>query len=280
MLYSYKEKDAAACLQSKPVIFIGDSVTRNLFFQIANILDPALPTSSPTDGQKHSDHILRTEFGSDVSFFWDPFLNDSRTYEIVESRYHGSKRPALLVLGTGLWYLRYANTSGGLPFWEANMEYIINSLAQGPSKPADEVVVLPVEQVVPSKLSHERAISIRSSDIDAMNSDLFHRLNPPSHVLSPPAVPISLPLVFNQMLHSSQTDDGLHFSDPLVKLQATILLNLRCNNVLSKTFPLNKTCCSVYPSPSVLQLLILGIAVLWGPGLYFLSYQQGKLAFT
>lgn len=160
------------------------------------------------------------------------------------------------------------------------MEYIITSLAQGPSKPADEVVILPVEQVIPSKLSHERAISIRSSDIDAMNSDLFHRLNPPSRVLSrKPAVPVSLPLAFNQMLHSSQTDDGLHFSDPLVKLQATILLNLRCNNVLSKTFPLNKTCCSVYPSPSVLQLLILGIAILWGPGLYFLSYQQGKLAF-
>ncbi|KAF9462141.1 O-acetyltransferase [Collybia nuda] len=285
MLYPYKANDGAACLRSKSVIFIGDSVTRNLFFQFANILDISLPTS-PTNGKKHSDHFLKTKHGNDVSFFWDPFLNTSRTYEIVESRWSGVKqnddmqRPALLVLGTGLWYLRYANNSGGLPSWEANMEHIINALAQGSSRPADEIVILPVEQVVPSKLSYERATSMRSSDIDAMNSDLYHRLTPSSKSLSvlsrAPAIPVSLPLVFNQMLDSSLTDDGLHFFEPLVKLQATILLNLRCNGVLSKTFPLNKTCCNVYSWPSMLQFLILGSVVLWGPGLYFLWYQKAR----
>jgi hypothetical protein len=78
------------------------------------------------------------------------------------------------------------------------------------------------------------------------------------------------------MLDPSQTADGLHFSDNIVKAQANILLNLRCNDVLPKTFPLDKTCCRRYPRPSVLQIIILGAAILWGPYTVFLSYRSGK----
>lgn len=284
MLYSYKSEQTSICLNSQPVIFIGDSVTRTLFFQFARIIDPSLPNEPPNDTQKHSDYLLRSKGGSDISFFWDPFLNTSRTLDVIQPARNDTsavKRPALLVLGSGLWYLRYATTSGGLAAWEANMEHILDILARGLEKPADEVIVLPIEQVVTSKLSPERAMSMHSSDIDAMNSDLFHRINPPTQDAFPllsnakPSLPVSLPLVFNQMLDPSQTKDGLHFSDSLVKIQATILLNLKCNDVLPKRFPLDKTCCSKYPWPSILQFIVLGLAVIWGPAWYFLWYQKG-----
>lgn len=286
MLHPYTDKEASTCLDSRPLVFIGDSITRKLFFQTAHILDSTLPTSPPDDQHKHSDHILRTKAGSQVSFFWDPFLNSSRTRntvlvsreETVSKSSFEMQRPALLVLGSGLWYLRYANTSGGLPSWEANMEFVLNSLARGDTRPADEVVVLPVEQIVTPKLSYERANSMRSSDIDAMNSDLLHRIHPSGGVFSghPPSIPVSLPLVFNQMLDPSSTEDGLHFSDALIRIQANILLNLRCNDVLPKRFPLNKTCCRSYPWPSALHLIVLGLAVLWGPYIYFISSRRGK----
>jgi N-acetylneuraminate 9-O-acetyltransferase len=286
ILHSYKPEEGSLCFMSKQVVFIGDSVTRLLFFQLAHMLDPTIPTAPP-EGQQHSDHIFRTKYGTPISFFWDPFLNTSRTYDIVGLTKNGTsldseddvQRTGLLVLGSGLWYLRY----DGLSSWEANMEHILNSLARNRAKPADEVVILPVEQVVASKLTHERAMSIRPSDIDAMNSDLFHRINPPlKDILSifsrpTPPVPVALPRVFNEMLDASQTEDGLHFSHALVKLQATILLNKRCNNVLPKHFPFDKTCCSRYPWPSPLQLVILIAAVLWGPIAYLGSYQRGKL---
>lgn len=269
------------------MVFIGDSVTRLLFFQLAHILDPTIPTTPP-EGQQHSDHLFRTKYGTAISFFWDPFLNTSRTYDIVDStKIHASavnddmERTGLLVLGSGLWYLRYSELSA----WEANMEHVLNSLARNREKPADEVVILPVEQVFPFKLTHERAVSIRPSDIDAMNSDLFHRINPPRTDIfsafsrSTTVIPVVLPQVFNEMLDPSQTEDGLHFSDALVKLQATILLNQRCNDALPKKFPFDKTCCSRYPWPAPLQFTILTAAIMWGPISYLGSHQGGKLHF-
>ncbi|KAG6841912.1 hypothetical protein C0991_005092 [Blastosporella zonata] len=175
MLYNYNADQANTCLDSKPIIFIGDSVTRTLFFQLAHLLDPSLPEAPANDGEKHSDHPLTVKNGSEVSFFWDPFLNNTHTLDIVRSARDATRRPALLVLGSGLWYLRYANSSGGLSAWEANMERILTEVAKSPVKSADDVVILPVEQVVSSKLNQDRAMSMRLSDIDAMNSDLSHR---------------------------------------------------------------------------------------------------------
>ena len=283
MLFSYKQHQASACLRSKPIIFIGDSVARKLFFRFTHVVDPTLPTSPPNDTQKHSDYMLHAATGSNISFFWDPFLNTSRTFDVLQRTKNGTmadERPTLLVLGSGLWYLRYANTSGGLPSWEANMERIMKILTDNLDKPADQVVILPVEQVIPAKLSHDRALSIRPSDIDAMNSDLRHRIHRPWHnalSVHMPSPSVAFPIVFNQMLDASRTEDGLHFSDSLIELQANILLNLRCNDFLPKKFPLDKTCCYTYPWPSFLHSVILGFAVVWGPIVYLLSAQTGKL---
>ena len=287
MLHSYQQNDASACLASRQVVFVGDSVTRLLYFQFGQILDKTLPKGPPDNEEKHSDHSLRSKAGTRLDFHWDPYLNNSSTRDLINAHHattntsdgKESSRPALLVLGSGLWYLRYPE-SGGLTTWEANIEATLNAISRTQSKPADEIVFLPVEEVVPAKLSPDRATSMRSSDIDAMNSDLYHRIHPPNsgpssfitqHTTS---LPVSLPVVFNKMLDASQTEDGLHFSATLVRAQANILLNLRCNDVLPKTFPFDKTCCRRYPWPSALQMIILGVVVLWGPYLWFVSYRE------
>ncbi|KAI0361330.1 O-acetyltransferase [Trametes cingulata] len=276
MMHQYKPVDAATCMASKRVVFVGDSVTRQLFFQFAHVIDQSLPTYPPEDEQKHADHTYTSASNIQLQFFWDPYLNSTHTHTLLHpaSRRPSSDTPALLVLGSGLWYLRYAD-SGGLSAWEAKMEATLGAISQVPSPLADVVVVLPVEDVVPSKLSAERAASMHASDIDAMNSDLLHRIRPPAlrdpfaflpgPSRRPVGLPIALPLVFNQMLHPSQTEDGLHFSDLVISTQAQILLNLRCNDILPKTFPLAKTCCNRYPWPSVLHLLVLAGAFLWAP---------------
>lgn len=291
MLHSYLPKDAEACLQSRDVVFLGDSVTRKLFFQFANLVDNKLATAPPDDDQKHSDHHLHASSGSRLTFYWDPFLNSSSLDEVLSGRdldeyplgSPSFNRPSLLVLGSGLWYLRYANTSGGLPAWESNTEALLDRIYQSRLKPADEIVVLPIEDLVAYKLSDERASTMLPSDRDAMNSELFHRIHSsPSPLFSfltpsPPENSVSLPLVFNDMLDPSQTDDGLHFSDPLVRTQANLLLNLRCNDQLPKVFPLDKTCCRHYPWPSLLHAIILTVVILWGPCTWFLARRKGML---
>lgn len=279
MLHVYQSKDTAACLTSRRVVFIGDSVTRKLYFQFVHIVDSKLPSAPPDDKSKHSDYSFTSESGATLDFFWDPYLNTSRTLSLI----HGyipspdtHDRLAMLVLGSGLWYLRYSDMTGGLQAWEANMERLLESISVPQIKLADEVVFLPVEDIVPSKLSPQRAETMHSSDVDAMNSDLYHRINPPSSDLhsifssSPPPLPISLPLVFNKMLDADTTEDGLHFSDDIVKAQANILLNLRCNKLWPKS-SFDKTCCRAYPPPSFLQLAVLAAVVVYGPVMWYLT---------
>ncbi|KAF8140329.1 10 TM acyl transferase domain found in Cas1p-domain-containing protein [Boletus edulis] len=277
MLYSYQSKDASRCLSSRRVVFVGDSVTRALFFQFAHIVDPTLPEDPPGDGAKHSNHHFVSRSQTKLDFVWDPFTNTTSALALTDpSKSHSIdeqfERPTLLVLGSGLWYLRYADTSGGLSAWEANVEARIEAINGAHDKLADEVVFLPVEDIVPSKLSPERLNTMHSSDIDAMNSELYHRIKPSStnsswsRLLGSGPVSferISLPSVFNQMLDDSQTHDGLHFSKAVVKAQANILLNLRCNSEWPQTFPMDKTCCRKYPWPGPAQSVVLASLLLY-----------------
>ncbi|TBU63674.1 O-acetyltransferase [Dichomitus squalens] len=282
MIYQYQAKDVSTCMKSRRVVFIGDSVTRQLYFQFAHIVDKSLPSGPPDDDHKHANYTYTSNTNVQLSFYWDPFLNTSHTQALLHPVAHTtpSDNPALLVIGSGLWYLRYAE-SGGLPAWEATMEATLSAISQAPHPLADRVVVLPIEDVVSSKLSRDRAASMHASDIDAMNSDLLHRIQPaplrdpfsflPIPTRRPTAMPVSLPLVFNGMLHPSQTEDGLHFSDLVVGMQAQVLLNLQCNDVLPKKFPFDKTCCRSYPRPAPLHLLLLTGVILWGPANWLLA---------
>ncbi|KAJ7038284.1 10 TM acyl transferase domain found in Cas1p-domain-containing protein [Mycena alexandri] len=284
MLHNYTPQDGSTCLQSRELIFIGDSITRNLFFQFGKLLDPTLNLPVGAEN-KHQDQSLLTASQIHLLFYWDPFLNSSHIQRLAAPRgVENAPRPALLIIGAGLWYLRYADGSGGLAAYESRIESILDALVEGNSV-ADEVVILPVEDIISSKLSAERARSIHHSDVDAMNSDLLHRIKPLTgkylSLFQRPStpLPVSLPLVFNQMLDPSQTEDGLHFSDSVVRTQANILLNFRCNEHLPKTPPMNKTCCRRYPAPTVVQLLILVAVMLWATCTVYVR-RQGKQYWT
>jgi hypothetical protein len=278
MMHKYRPKDIGQCLNNRQVVFIGDSVTRQLYFGLAHLADRNIPSSFPPGSDKHSDYSYTSSSLTRFQFYWDPFLNTSHTRDLLKAG-GTANPPALLVIGTGLWFLRYAETSGGLSVWGDTVDSVLAAVSQSMPGVADEIVFLPIEVPVSELLSDERAASIHPADVDAMNSDLIQRLNQraPSKLTNPyasplrPAVPVSLPLVFNIMLDPSHTEDGLHFSEPIVSGQAQILLNLRCNDKLSNTFPMDKTCCRRYPSPSWLQCLCLFLIVAWGPLAYFLT---------
>ena len=274
MLHSYQSKDASRCLASRRVVFVGDSTTRALYFRFIHTVDPSLPKEVPDDSAKHSDYSFISASQTKLDFVWDPFLNTTSALAVINPSMAHSiddqyERPALLVLGSGLWYIRYALTSGGLSAWEAKIEAHIEAIHAAHDKPADEVVFLPVEEIVPSKLSPERLGTMHSSDIDAMNSDLYHRIKPSTNISwsqllgSTSSARISLPSVFNKMLDDSQTHDGLHFTEAIVKAQANILLNFRCNNEWPQTFPMDKTCCRMYPWPGPVQSVVLAGLLLY-----------------
>ena len=74
MMYQYKPQDVATCMKSRRVVFVGDSVTRQLYFQFAHLVDKNLPSGPPDDEHKHMDYTYTSASDIQLVFHWDPFL--------------------------------------------------------------------------------------------------------------------------------------------------------------------------------------------------------------
>ncbi|EIW67738.1 hypothetical protein TREMEDRAFT_33393 [Tremella mesenterica DSM 1558] len=113
----YTSNDVPA---QRQVLFIGDSSVRLLYFSTVRLLDQGIgnvPQGWETESEKHTDRRIvlpNTEGAVEMEFWWDPYLNSTRTRHWVSG---GTTTPSsLLVLGSGLWYLRNPS-SGGLAQW-------------------------------------------------------------------------------------------------------------------------------------------------------------------
>lgn len=150
----------------------------------------------------HTTHLLST-----------PFITSTPPHSsLTVSKPQPAPQPAMLILGSGLWYLRHPS-SGGLSSWEARIDSTFDlistwtstsrphSLAHPIRKPsaqleeeanessiesliADEIVFLPVLEPIQEKLSADRRETLLPSEIDAMNSDLAARLSASSYFYS------------------------------------------------------------------------------------------------
>ncbi|KAG0149728.1 hypothetical protein CROQUDRAFT_104872 [Cronartium quercuum f. sp. fusiforme G11] len=262
MLHSYKPKEVTECFRGRRVVFIGDSVTRGLYYGALRSVNTSI---TQEDQPKHSDRVLQTAGGVEWAFYWDPFLNTSNWNHILSDspiaptgKLH---KPALLVVGSGLWFLRHTVP---LEAWRAKADKLFEASLDRQNIIADEIVFLPVEMPVIEKLSSERR-NIKLEHVIQMNTYALQKLD------SDPAYQIAIPSVNNLMTvgAEAETTDGLHYSEKFMSMQARVLLNMRCNDVLVKKFPFDKTCCSEYPKPNWIQWLFIIVLLVWAPiGLY------------
>lgn len=194
------------------------------------------------------------------------------TFELLK-RHQGSPRTALMspwdsmTLGSGISLsglvtplsatsLEDANRAAAVA--EAVEERQLSPRASNDFSTADTVVFLPIVDAVQSRLSTSRAATIVHTDIEAMNADLFARLAHPS----PP--PVVIPSVFNSLLVEEETEDGLHFSDKILKQQAQLLLGWRCNDAV-RSEGASGTCCKRYNWIRPGQAAVLLLLVVWAP---------------
>ncbi|KAI1310257.1 hypothetical protein EDD11_003842 [Mortierella claussenii] len=272
MLRTYDSQHSTACIGGSRVVMIGDSITRQLYY---SLVKKALPDAR-TEGDRHSDIQIRDpNSGATFEFYWDPVLNSTKTMSLLaaaEKRVLGNEEqmPSIFLVGTGLWFLRYSEWSGGIEQWRRTMERLVRQLSSPRLMPlAEHLFISPVPSVNTDKLSEERFKALLPNDIINMNAFLQKIVE---------GSPIAVPFSWTRMTQTaaSETKDGLHYTEQVMAVEADILLNYVCNNRLPKIAPMNTTCCYDYPRNHWFQTLMLAIFLVWLPVGYIVQtyYRQ------
>ncbi|RHZ83028.1 hypothetical protein Glove_100g18 [Diversispora epigaea] len=271
MMHKYQLKDIQTCLSKRRVLFIGDSLIRKLFYTLAKKINPNVKTINDA----HSNLHFPMNENITLDFIWDPYLNSTETDNILFGRqsYSNSIKPSILLLGTGLWYLRYPD-SGGYDSWQEKIDTIIEL-----ENISDSMFLSPVENLIYEKLSQVRANTMHREDIDMMNDYLAFKSQEILESRNDFRIQdnFNIPFVFNKILEGipNATEDGLHFNDELLNVHMDILLNFRCNNIIPKKIPFRNTCCFKYPEGNWVQILIITFFVIYLPIIiYYRTYES------
>ncbi|KAG1470371.1 hypothetical protein G6F56_002723 [Rhizopus delemar] len=256
MMHNYKPLEISTCLNHSRIVYVGDSIIREQFFSAVKLIDPETDTS----GEAHTDK--RYEFSKEnliYEFWWDPYLN--------QTSFLHTPRPSLLVMGTGLWQVRYLEEAY-YDEWKSSVDRVLNLIKT--RSIADAVLLAPVEIPQYDKLGQERANTMTIEKISTMNAYLKKRQEENG-------VDFGIPFVWNDvsLLAKDVTEDGLHFNSVVTKVQAQIALNFRCNNQLEKSFPMENTCCFDYPKPKWYQNTFFLFFLIWIPTGYFILSNSG-----
>ncbi|CEG63831.1 Putative CAS1 domain-containing protein [Rhizopus microsporus] len=253
MMHTYRPPEISACLNHSRIVYVGDSVIREQFFSAVKLIDPHVNTT----GEPHTNKMY--DFNKEnlvYEFWWDPYLNE--TTNILRGSH--TPRPSLLVLGTGLWQMRYLQDDDYYEKWKSSIDRVLESVESRDI--ADTVLLAPVEVPVYDKLGEERAAKMTVEKVNAMNDYLKAKQDTVNA-----RVPFAIPFVWNgiSLTSSNHTQDGLHFSPAVTTVQAQIALNFRCNNQLDKKFPMTTTCCYQYPVPKWYQNVLFFFFFIWIP---------------
>lgn len=289
MLYDYKDKDISSCLQSKRVLFVGDSTIRQVFWAMAKKLNRTVAETHMARAEKHTDlRFIQDEVT--IDFIWDPFLRSRKLQDelaIYRNSTSGSglssKDTSLILIGVGLWFARYIPVDHSKEFQNATDELVriagldlvaspredrIRSLTEKTN--AETMLLLaPVQNPWYGLLSPSRAAKMTADKVDVMN-DYLQQLSASS----------ILDIVWSYSLmtggqRGAYDEGGVHVIENIAARRGDVLLNLRCNGHATKqggkAYPHNRTCCGRYERPNMIQemSLIGGLCVL--PLLYLVK---------
>lgn len=275
MMREYGELDIANCLEFRNMVFVGDSTIRNIFWATAKKLDKKAADEEMRITEKHID-LNFTRAHVTLEFVWDPFLNSSKLQQHLASipnswnyEVNGNVSAAILVIGGGLWHVRHVESSS-LTSFKASIENVMSSMGLGDSKNLSSGS---------SETNQAKPISSNLAVIAPVQVPLYESLYPPVEAemrMTPERInPLNnylrnistfrgAPVAWSYSLmtqneESTYEEGGIHVIDAVARQRADVLLNMRCNAELMrlKGYPMDKTCCSSYPGPSWVQVMIL-----------------------
>ncbi|CAO3622253.1 unnamed protein product [Cunninghamella blakesleeana] len=264
MIHDYKPVEVASCLNHSRVLYIGDSIMREQFYSMNR-----LTHSFDIKGPLHVDRKYKSEkYGMTYEFWWDPYINQTRTIDLLQGKDQTGDKPSLLVIGSGVWYARRLDENVYLQEWKKAIDNVFDGV-ESTDRIADAVLLSPVEIPQFNLLNPVRQKLITLDKITVMNNYLHQR-----ELSLSPKLPFSIVFAWNTIATSTVniTHDGLHYLPPVTLPQAQLALNYRCNQQLPKHYPINTTCCIHYPTPYWYQSIFFIFFLIWIPlGYYFID---------
>ncbi|TVY54478.1 putative O-acetyltransferase CAS1 [Lachnellula cervina] len=295
IMHEYKKKDIQECFHKRRLVFVGDSTTRQIFWAVAKKMDQERAEEEISEmldlDAKHTD-LEFISGGVSVQFIWDPWLNSTGLdKELVRYRAEPldatideeDESAGLILLGApGLWYARHSQENyfrdfrdtidAIIPYMDhaSGEEAMVPTTRPFPSRPQSPnfLLLAPIQVPWYPALSPSREVTITPEKIDLMN-DYLQQVSQHS----------SADVVWSYSLMSwagsgAYEESGLHIVNNVAHRKADVLLNLRCNSdAASRGYPFNRTCCSNYTHPSVIQWIVLVLSLLLLPTL---SYVRRK----
>lgn len=264
--HKYNPTDTATCFAHRRVLFAGDSTIRQVFWAVAQTLDADAAQEAEARAERHAD-IRFARHNVELEFVWDPFLNGTKVGSEL-GLFEGDKyydrnpsRPALMLVGSGLWYSRF-ETVNSMKKWRNSMDEVVGYMRQGRTTTdvtrQDLLLLAPVPIPAFARLNEARRKTITKELVGEMNQYLqqLSDIHGIDVVWAFSLLTQDLPQVFES--------SGLHLHRSVVAKQAEILLNLRCNAELPPKYPNDKTCCQKYAAPNAQQWvgLLFVLAVL------------------
>lgn len=257
MLHTYDSSDARTCLSTRRLKFLGDSTARQLFWAVARHLDHERATNTSAGIAKHT-NISFAAGGAEIVFIWDPFLNETsianstRVTHATEHHY----RPDVLVIGAGLWHVKHLNDSYPPRLTEAVTKTSVSQRSElhmnRTTSHRLETLFLPLTISDQINTSHNGSQSLTRERIMAANDAVLGTSTSGDHKV--------LQSYFTMVKDkpSAFMTDGIHVQEKIASIQAQVLLNYMCNDIIDISWKQSQSyCCSPYMVPHPVQKAIL-----------------------
>ena len=267
--FSYRDsKQMMKQVDSRVIAFVGDSMTRNLFF--ATLRSMGVPNSGGYDATipKHSDIKQALGKSTTIEFRWAPLAQDQ--LDVIKEN-NSMQRADIIITGGGAWdRLHVWATDEDQASHKSTVKDLAQEISNSVQKGIPVVWLTPTTINTPALNHEDKRDHMKESDMEEMRQ-LYADLG----ILSKSSFVLDGPAFTHERVLESY--DGVHYPPQIYSAGAQILFNaldwlLDPNDVTPKEFVAKKTGSMANPFLGLMMLCFVFIGLFFFDGFMGFSF--------